>query len=49
MEKWKKKNLPDIKTINSDIKIDFPPDPIEDLGEFILNMKYAHSEHAVFP
>jgi hypothetical protein len=29
MEKWKRKNLPDIKTISSDIMIDSPPDPIE--------------------
>jgi hypothetical protein len=45
MEKWKRKNLPDIKTISSDIMIDSPPDPIEELKEIILNMQYAHTEH----
>jgi hypothetical protein len=33
MGKWKRKNLPDIETISSDIKIDTPPDPIEELKE----------------
>jgi hypothetical protein len=44
MEKWKKKNLPDIKTINSDKEIDTPPDPIEELKEIILNMQLAHAK-----
>jgi hypothetical protein len=39
MEKWKKKNLPDIRTISSDIKIDTPPDPIEELKVIIQNMQ----------
>jgi hypothetical protein len=38
MEKWKRKNLPDIKTISSDIMIDSPPDPIEELTEMIQNV-----------
>jgi hypothetical protein len=28
MEKWKKKNIPDIETTSSDINIDTPPNPI---------------------
>jgi hypothetical protein len=40
MEKWKRKNLPDIKTISSDIMIDSPPDPIEELKEIIMNMQF---------
>ena len=42
MGKWKRKNLPDIETISSDIEIDTPPDPIEELKEIIMNMQYAH-------
>jgi hypothetical protein len=44
MEKWKKKNLPGIETINSDIKIDTPPDSIEELKEIIQAMQLAHRE-----
>jgi hypothetical protein len=44
MEKWKRKNLPDIETISSDIEIDTPPDPIEELKEIILNMQLAHAK-----
>jgi hypothetical protein len=44
MENWKKKNLPDIKTVSSDIEIDTPLDPIEELKEIILNMQLAHAE-----
>jgi len=29
MKKWKRKNLPDMKTISADIMIDSPLDPIE--------------------
>jgi hypothetical protein len=43
MEKWNKKNLPDIKTISSDIKIDSPPDPIDELKEIIMNIHFAHA------
>jgi hypothetical protein len=45
MEKWKRKNLPDIKTISSDIMIDSPLDPIEKLKEIIQNMQFSHKEH----
>jgi hypothetical protein len=38
MKKWKEKNLPDIGTINSDVKIDTLPDSIEELKEFIETM-----------
>jgi hypothetical protein len=38
METWKRKNLLAIETTSSDIKIDAPPDPIEELKEIILNM-----------
>jgi hypothetical protein len=38
VEKWKRKSLPDIETISSDIEIDTPLDPIEELKEIILNM-----------
>jgi hypothetical protein len=31
MEKWKRKNLPDMDTISSDIEEDTPPDPIKEL------------------
>jgi hypothetical protein len=43
MEKWKEKELPDIETINSDIKIDTSPDPIEELKEIIQTMQFAHT------
>ena len=38
MEKWKRKNLLAIKTTNSDIEVDSPPDPIEEFKEIIQNM-----------
>jgi hypothetical protein len=38
------KNLLAIKTTNSDIEVDSPPDPIEELKEIILNMQYAHAK-----
>jgi hypothetical protein len=44
MEKWKRKNLSDIETVNSDMKIDIPPNPIEELKEIILNMQFSHEE-----
>jgi hypothetical protein len=43
MKKWKDKNLPDMETINSDIKIDTPPYPIEELKEIIQNMQFSHA------
>jgi hypothetical protein len=30
METWRRKNLPNIKTISSDIEVDTPSDPIEE-------------------
>jgi hypothetical protein len=44
MEKWKRKNLSNIKTTSSDIEVDIPPDPIEELKETIINMQFAHEE-----
>jgi hypothetical protein len=41
MEKWKEKELSDIETINSDIKIDTPPDPIEEVKEIIQAIQLA--------
>jgi hypothetical protein len=43
MEKWRK-NLPNIKTTISNVEIDSPLDPIEDLKEIILNMQFSHEE-----
>jgi hypothetical protein len=43
METWRRKNLPNIKTISSGIKIDAPPNPIEELNEEIQNMHDATS------
>jgi hypothetical protein len=39
METWRRKNLPNIKTINSDIEVDSPPDPIEEINEIIQNVQ----------
>jgi hypothetical protein len=44
MEKWKRKNLSNIKTTSPDIEVDIPPDPIEELEETITNMQFAHEE-----
>jgi hypothetical protein len=44
MGKWKRKNLSNIKTTSSDIEVDIPPDPIEELKETITNMQFAHEE-----
>jgi hypothetical protein len=44
MGKWKRKNLSNIETISSDIEVDIPPDPIEELKETIINMQFAHDE-----
>ena len=38
METWRRKNLPNIKTISSDIEVDSPPYSIQELKEIILNM-----------
>jgi hypothetical protein len=44
MEKWRRKNLLNIKTTNSDIEVDTPPDPIEELKEIIHNVQFSHEE-----
>jgi hypothetical protein len=44
METWRRKNLPDIETISSDIEVDIPSDPIEELNETIQNMQPSHEE-----
>jgi hypothetical protein len=44
MEKWKRKNLLAIETTSLDIKMDAPPNPIEELKEIILNMQYSHTK-----
>jgi hypothetical protein len=41
MEKWRRKNLLNIKTTNSYIEVDSPPDPSKDLREIIVNMQLA--------
>jgi hypothetical protein len=46
MEKWKRKNLLAIKTTSSDIEVDTPPDPIEELKEVILNMQHENMQYA---
>jgi hypothetical protein len=43
-EKWKRKNLQDIDTINSDIEEDTPLDPNKELKEILLNMQWAHAK-----
>jgi hypothetical protein len=42
--KKRRKNLLAIATTNSNIEVDSPPDPIEELKEIILNMQYAHAK-----
>jgi hypothetical protein len=44
METWRRKNLSNIKTINSDIDIDTPSDPIEEFKEIIQNVQLSHKE-----
>jgi uncharacterized Ntn-hydrolase superfamily protein len=44
MEKWKEKELPNIETINSDVKIDTSPDSIEELKEIIETMQFSHAK-----
>jgi hypothetical protein len=44
MGKWKKRNLSNIKTTSSDIEVDIPLDPINELSEITLNMQLAHDE-----
>jgi hypothetical protein len=44
MEKWKQENIPYIETINSDIKIDTPPNPIKERIEMIQNIHFSHAQ-----
>jgi hypothetical protein len=44
METWRRKNLPNIKTISSDKEVDTPPDPIKELNEIIQNMQLSQEE-----
>jgi hypothetical protein len=44
METWKRKNLLAFKTINSDIEVDSPPDPIEEFKEIIQNVQLSQEE-----
>jgi hypothetical protein len=44
METWRKKNLPNIKTISSDIEVDAPSDPIKELNEITQNMQPSQEE-----
>ena len=39
METWRRKNLPNIKMISSDIEVDSPPDPIKEINEIVQNMQ----------
>jgi hypothetical protein len=41
METWKRKNLPNIKTISSDIEVDAPSNPIEEFKEIIQNVQLS--------
>jgi hypothetical protein len=44
METWRRKNLPNIETISSDIEVDAPSDPIEELNETVQNMQPSQEE-----
>jgi hypothetical protein len=44
MGKWKRRNLSNIDAISSDIEVDDPPDPIEELKETITNMQFSQEE-----
>jgi hypothetical protein len=44
METWRRKNLPNIKTISSDIKVDAPSDPIKEINEIVQNMQPSQEE-----
>jgi hypothetical protein len=44
METWRRKNLPNIKTISSDIEVDAPSDPIKELNEIVQNMQPSQEE-----
>jgi hypothetical protein len=44
METWRRKNLPNIKTISSDIEIDAPSNPIKEINEVVQNIQFPHKE-----
>jgi hypothetical protein len=44
METWKRKNLLAFKTINSNIEVDAPSDPIEESKEIIQNVQLSQEE-----
>jgi hypothetical protein len=44
METWRRKNLPNIKTISSDIEVDTPSNPIEECKEIIQNVQLSQEE-----
>jgi hypothetical protein len=44
METWKRKNLLAFKTINTDIEVDSPSDPIKEPKEIIQNVHFPHKE-----
>jgi hypothetical protein len=44
METWRRKNLPNIKTISSDIEVDAPSDPIKEINEIVQNMQPSQEE-----
>jgi hypothetical protein len=44
MKKRKEKNLPDMGTVHSDVKIDTSPDSIEELKEINETMQFSHAE-----
>jgi hypothetical protein len=39
METWRRKNLPNIETISSNIEVDAPSDPIEELNKTVQNIQ----------
>jgi hypothetical protein len=45
MEKWKRKNLSNIKTTNSDSEVDIPPDPIEEFNETFRTCSLPMKNH----
>jgi hypothetical protein len=44
METWRRKNIPNIKTISSDIEVDAPSNPIEELNEITQNIQPSQEE-----
>jgi hypothetical protein len=44
METWRRKNLPNIKIISSDIEVDAPSDPIKEINEIVQNIQPSQEE-----